>query len=153
MIRVARGATGFWWHGDDPLPQVDVGAFRAACHAVARSIRATVGEVTPAGVTPSFHTVLITAPGIRSTVLCHEVLSVVACAASPPQVGAPLTYFTAPPAWADAFELGGFRLLDVGELSTPLAAADTSELAEAELEQVRYWRPSTVGELMFNWWD
>ncbi|MDQ1015766.1 hypothetical protein [Streptomyces afghaniensis] len=68
-------------------------------------------------------------------------------------MGAPLTYFTAPPAWADAFELGGFRLLDVGELSTPLAAADTSGLAEAELEQVRYGRPSTVGELMFNWWD
>ncbi|MFF0095113.1 hypothetical protein ACFYSF_34980 [Streptomyces canus] len=153
MIRVARGATGFWGHGDDPLPQVDVGAFKTACHAVARSIRATVGEVTPAGVTPNFHTVLITAPGIRSAVLCHEVLPVVACAAGPPQVGAPLMYATAPPAWGDAFELGGFRLLDIEELSTPLAAADTSELAEADLEQVRYWRPSTVGELMFNWWD
>ncbi|UPZ28471.1 hypothetical protein MUK60_11960 [Streptomyces sp. LRE541] len=153
MIRVVRGATGFWGQGDDPLPLVDVGAFKTACHAVARSIRATVGEVTPAGVTPSFHTVLITAPGIGSTVLCHEVLPVVAFAASRPQAGAPLADFTSPPAWADAFELGGFRLLDVEELSMPLAAADTSELAEAELEQVRYWRPSTVGELMFNWWD
>jgi hypothetical protein len=65
----------------------------------------------------------------------------------------PLTNFACTPAWADAFERGGFRLLDVEELSTPLATADTSELTEAELEQVRYWRPSTVGELMFNWWD
>ncbi|MFE5923863.1 hypothetical protein [Streptomyces sp. NPDC056468] len=139
--------------GDDPLPQVDVGAFKTACHAVARSIRATVGDVTLAGVTPSFHTVLITAPGIRSTVLCHELLPVVAFVASPPQAGAPLADFISPPAWADAFELRGFRLLDVGELGMPQASADTSELAEAELEQVRYWRPSTVGELMFNWWD
>lgn len=153
MIRVARGATGFWGQGDDPLGQVDVVAFKTACHAVARSIRATVGEVTPAGVTPSFHTVLIIAPGIRSTVLCHAVLPVVAFVASPPRAGAPLADFTSPPAWADTFELDGFRLLDVEELSMPLAAADTSELAEAELEQVRYWRPSTVGELMFNWWD
>ncbi|MGW0730281.1 hypothetical protein [Streptomyces sp. GbtcB7] len=128
-------------------------AFKTACHAAAWSIRATVGEVTLAGVTQSFHTVLITASGIRSTVLCHEVLPVVAFVASPPQAGAPLADFTSPPAWADAFELGGFRLLDVGELGMPLAAADTSELAEAELEQVRYWRPSTVGELVFNWWD
>ncbi|GAP46522.1 hypothetical protein [Streptomyces azureus] len=74
----------------------------------------------------------------------------VAFAASPPQAGVPLADFTSPPAWADAFELGGFRLLDIGELIIPLAAADTSELAEAELEQVRYWRPGTVGELMFN---
>ncbi|MER6473230.1 hypothetical protein [Streptomyces collinus] len=72
--------------------------------------------------------------------------------AIPPRAGAPPT-FTSPPAWADAFEPGGFRLLNVEELSTPLTAADTSELAEAELEQVRYWRPSTIGELMFNWWD
>ncbi|MGW6732341.1 hypothetical protein [Streptomyces sp. NPDC055013] len=135
------------------MPQVDVGAFKTACHAVARSIRATVGDVTLAGVTPSFHTVLITAPGIRSTVLCHELLLVVAFVASPPQAGAPLADFISPPAWADAFERGGFRPLDVGELGMPLASADTSELAEAELEQVRYWRPSTVGELMFNWWD
>ncbi|OQD56852.1 hypothetical protein BM536_006965 [Streptomyces phaeoluteigriseus] len=153
MNRVVRGATGFWGQGDAPVPQVDVVAFKTACHVAARSIRATVGEVTSAGVTPNFHMALITAPGIRSTVLCHTVLPVVAFVARSPQAGAPLADFTSPPAWADAFELGGFRLLGVEELSMPLAAADTSELAEAELEQVRYWHPSTVGELMFNWWD
>lgn len=153
MIRVARGASGFWRHGDAPLPQVDVVTFKTVCHAVARSIRGTVDEAALAGVTPNFQVALITAPGIRSSVLCHEVLPVVAFAASPPQAGVPLTNFVCPPAWANAFEVGGFRLLDVDELSTPLATADTSGLAEAELEQVRYWRPSTVGELMFNWWD
>ncbi|MEU9235979.1 hypothetical protein [Streptomyces subrutilus] len=61
--------------------------------------------------------------------------------------------FTHPPSWAAAFEWGGFRLLDIEELNTPLASADTSELAEAERKQVGYWRPGTVGELMFNWWD
>jgi hypothetical protein len=115
---------------------VDVVAFRTACHAVARSIRATVGDVTPAGVTPSFHTVLITAPGIRSTVLCHAVLPVVAFVASPPQAGVPLADFTSPPAWADTFEMDGFRLLDVEELSMPLAAADTSELGSVSLVSV-----------------
>ncbi|MEV7690382.1 hypothetical protein ACFW1F_26930 [Streptomyces bungoensis] len=153
MIRVARGATGFWGRGDNPLPQVNVAAFKTACHAVARSIGATVGQVTPAGVTPSFHTALIIVSGIRSTVLCHEVLPVVAFVVSPPRAGESLTNFTSPPAWANAFELGGFRLLDVEELSMPLAATDISDLAEAELEQVRHWGPSTVGELMFNWWD
>ncbi|KUN81002.1 hypothetical protein AQJ66_25370 [Streptomyces bungoensis] len=135
------------------MPQVNVVAFKTACHAVARSIRGTVGQVTPAGVTPSFHTALITASGMRSTVLCHEVLPVVAFVASPPEAGDPLADFASPPAWADAFELGGFRPLGVGELSMPLASTDTSELAEAELEQVRHWCPRTVGELMFNWWD
>ncbi|MFE4634840.1 hypothetical protein ACFRJ1_15895 [Streptomyces sp. NPDC056773] len=61
--------------------------------------------------------------------------------------------FTPPPTWATAFETGGFRLLEADELNMSLAAADTSELAAEELAQVGYWRPSTVGELMFNWWD
>lgn len=128
-------------------------AFRTACHAVARSIQGTVGEVTPAGVASSFHTALVITSSSRSTVLCHDVLPVVAFVASPPQAGAPLPAFTPPPAWAAAFEMGGFRLLRVDELSMPLASANTSELAEEELEQVGYWRPSTIGELMFNWWD
>ncbi|WP_153537909.1 hypothetical protein [Streptomyces sp. RB17] len=132
---------------------MDALVFKSVCHAVARSIRGTVDEVALAGVTPNFHTALIAIPDSKTTVLSHEVLPVVAFAASPPQPGGPLTNFISPPAWADAFELGGFRLLDVEELSMPLAAADTSELAEAELGQVRYWRPSTVGELMFNWWE
>lgn len=153
MIRVARGATGFWGHGDSPLPRADVVAFRTACHAAARSIGGTVGEVTPAGATPSFHTALITTSSGRATVLCHEVLPVVAFVTSPPQAGTPLPDFTPLPAWAAAFEMGGFRLLDLDELTMSLASADTSELAEEELEQAGYWRPSTVGELMFNWWD
>ncbi|MEU1520086.1 hypothetical protein ABZ490_49610 [Streptomyces sp. NPDC005811] len=153
MIRVARGATGFWGHGDAPLPQVEVAAFNTVCHAVARSIRGTVAELAPAGATSNFHVARITAPGMRSNVLCHEALPVIAFTASPPQAGVPLTQFSSPPGWAHAFERCGFRLLDVDELSTPLAMADTGELAEAEREQVRHWCPGTVGELMFNWWD
>jgi hypothetical protein len=167
LIRVARGATGVWGQGDDPLPQVDVVAFKTACHAAAWSIRATVGEVTRAGVTQSFHTVLITASGIRSTVLCHEVLPAVAFVASPPQAGAPLADFTSPPAWADAFELGGFRLLDVGELAMARALVVSAAVGEASIDQpttrrenvstttAQYTLPSRVGcsvmSVTHNW--
>ncbi|WP_327686477.1 hypothetical protein [Streptomyces sp. NBC_00467] len=109
--------------------------------------------MTPAGVSSSFHTALVITSSSRSAVLCHDVLPVVAFVASLPQAGAPLPAFTPPPAWAAALEMGGFRLLGADEVSMPLASADISELAEVELEQVGYWRPSTVGELMFNWWD
>ncbi|MFD3698833.1 hypothetical protein ACFWUZ_22250 [Streptomyces sp. NPDC058646] len=154
MSLVARGATGFWGPGDDPVPRADLVAFRTACHAVARSITGTLAEVPPHGAASSFRTVLITTPYGRTTVLlCHQVLPVVAFVASPPQAGAPLPDFTPPPAWAGALEVNGFRLLDVAELSMPLASADIGELAPAELTQVAYWRPDTVGELMFNRWD
>ncbi|MFC0213118.1 hypothetical protein ACFFK0_11745 [Paenibacillus chartarius] len=27
------------------------------------------------------------------------------------------------------------------------------ELNKAELEQVKYWKPNTIGEIVFNFWD
>jgi hypothetical protein len=31
--------------------------------------------------------------------------------------------------------------------------ADTSALTTAEREQIRHWRPNTVGEVLFDSWD
>jgi len=39
------------------------------------------------------------------------------------------------------------------DLSAPMAEVDLSELAKAELAQVRHWRPEVVSDLLFNWWD
>ena len=27
------------------------------------------------------------------------------------------------------------------------------ELSKAELEQIKYWKPNTVGDIIFNFWD
>lgn len=58
-----------------------------------------------------------------------------------------------PPPWADAFEAVGFGCLSVEDLSLPMSKVDVAELAEAELTQVRYWRPQVLSDLLFNWWD
>ncbi|MGW7261127.1 hypothetical protein [Streptomyces sp. NPDC054834] len=64
-----------------------------------------------------------------------------------------MTGFVSPPEWAGCFSDAGLRILHVPELSTPLTEVDLGELAEAELAQVRYWRPEVLGQLLFNWWD
>ncbi|MFI1445310.1 hypothetical protein [Streptomyces fructofermentans] len=153
LIPLARGATGFWTNGGTPLPSVDVVASRTACQAAARSIRGRVARTSGPGTARSFHTATITAAHGGGTVLCHGVLPAVAFTASPPRAGAPVTGFVRPPSWADPFAAAGFRLLEVAELTAPLAPAHTGGLGEAELSQVRHWNPGTAGELMFNWWD
>ncbi|MGW2336703.1 hypothetical protein ACWCXS_22380 [Streptomyces sp. NPDC001685] len=102
---------------------LNVTDFRTLCHAAARSIRGTVPELTLTDVTPNFHAAPIIAPGMRSSALRHAVLPFVAFAVRAPQAGVSLTTFTSPPAWADAFERGGFQLLGVDELSAPWATA------------------------------
>ena len=39
------------------------------------------------------------------------------------------------------------------ELSRTITKSDLSLLDRAEIEQVKYWKPATIGELAFNWWD
>ncbi|QDT39881.1 hypothetical protein [Stratiformator vulcanicus] len=55
---------------------------------------------------------------------------------------------------ADAFKvLGTYRVLTPSDLLTPLSACDLNELALIELKDIRYWKPTCLGELLFNYWD
>ena len=37
--------------------------------------------------------------------------------------------------------------------TSPALPESCKQLAEAELEQAKYWRPRRVGDLLFNFWD
>lgn len=152
MTSVGRGATGFSDRGDEPLPDTDAKLFQGACWEAARRIRGGVGEFRPAEFR-TFHTVTVTGHGTTYGVVCHAHLPLVAFLDAPPQEGKPLSGFMDPPPWADAFEAAGLRPLPAGELDTPTTRLDLSDLTEAEHAQIRYWRPRTLGELLFNWWD
>ena len=56
------------------------------------------------------------------------------------------------PATLDA-AIEPWRLLRGAELRAPPPDALVERLPACELKQVRYWKPATIGELIFNWWD
>lgn len=60
----------------------------------------------------------------------------------------------------DAFDLarqfregGGYLVLTAREARSPIGAEAYRLLAQAELDQLRYWRPQSLGEVVFNHWD
>ena len=48
---------------------------------------------------------------------------------------------------------GDYNVLEAPELNRPLTGEDTSLLGSAESDQMRYWKPSRLGDLIFNFWD
>jgi hypothetical protein len=56
-------------------------------------------------------------------------------------------------ALAQILSAAGYQVLPAAELRQPLTSADLSDLSAHEHEQIRYWKPQTVGELLFNYWD
>ena len=125
----------------------------AACHAAARRTSGTVGAAWQTAVTPDFDAALLDYQHERVAVLRHALLDVVAFVEVPgDQVEPPLAFIDRP-RLAQILGETGFQVLTAAELSQPIASADLSDLAAHEHEQVRYWKPATVGELLFNYWD
>ncbi|MEZ0066218.1 hypothetical protein ABIA32_002228 [Streptacidiphilus sp. MAP12-20] len=151
-MRLMRGATGFRASTEPPLPLVDVGLLRGLCFDAARVEHARVGPWREAG-TCTFHSVSIASQLASCVALFHAHLPLVAFAVTPPSPGQPIVGFADPPSWAGTFEAGGLRLLGPLTLDRSIADVDLGGLSCAELDQVSYWRPRSLGDLLFNWWD
>lgn len=149
-MKLPPGATGL-----DPPPgtQTDLGAFTAVCHHAARAIGATVTGVTPAGVTPNFHTVDIADAQHHIAVLRHTTLPFLAFARPHPDGDVMVTFIDHPDLAAALTKLTDAQALTAEQLQTSLSQVDLTALSPHEHDQINYWNPTTVGELLFNSWD
>lgn len=149
-MRLPHGSTSFNASGSRP----DIKEFRRLCEAVARKFGASVEAFLLPDVTPNYATARIREREQRFDVLCHNALFLLAFADVSDSLGAMTRVFRDEPHWAEAFrEWSSFRVMSVAELDRLLSTVDLSELNPFEHDQIRYWKPGTVGELTFNYWD
>jgi hypothetical protein len=151
LLKLPAGATGF-----GPSNRADAGDFRVfltACHDAARRTDGTVTVIQRAAVTPDFDAVLLVYERERVAMLRHALLNLIAFVQVTDGHVRPPLAFTERPSLAQIFAENGFQVLSAAELRHPLAVSDLSELTAAEHKQIRYWKPATAGELLFNYWD
>lgn len=143
-MRLPRGITGFRHVSEPPLPTVEPGALRAALGAASGS-RVTLPA--PDGIVRSFHQALV--PG-GLVVLCNQHHPWLAATRAPVD-GEPA--FEEPPDWLRALE--GFVVLDRATLESSVGPDDPrlADLGPTERDQLRYWRPRRLGDVVFNLWD
>jgi hypothetical protein len=132
---------------------VDAREFRRLCHRAAdRTGGAVAGFRFADGVTPNFHQGFV-AYGER-TVAVVSSRDVAVFAVAEPRVAdgeaGPLTFVDSPALLAALGELSGCRVLGVAELDGPFDAAAWLGVPAGD---VAYWRPGSLGEALFNYWD
>ena len=150
-----RGITGFRHVDDPPLPVSDFAAFGGHCYAAARALggRVLSVEAPICEVETNFARAVLELPGGPIAILLNAHFPVVAFADPPAQRGAPVQFADAP-TLAEVFQsFGSYEVFSTSDLAMPLAPAACKQLAAAELEQVQYWRPRRVGDVVFNFWD
>ncbi|NKY88747.1 hypothetical protein [Nocardia veterana] len=133
-------------------------AFRRACYAAARRTGGKVIEFRlPDGVAPNYYQGIIAYGDRHLAVVALRDSSVLAVAEPhvfDPREGAadfgPLTFHDSPEL-ADALaEQPGFEILTSSQLNGPFNPADWPDI---DPDDVKYWKPQTLGEALFNFWD
>jgi hypothetical protein len=153
-VELTRGITGFRRFDEPALPTCDLRAFRGFCHSVARTVGGRVLSVeAPVAGAANFARVVLELPDAPVAVVLNSHHPVVAFVA-PPFDNETELRFVAAPALSDLFQRSGtYTVLTDSEARGPVTAEARRLLAPAELEQLRYWRPRCVGEVVFNHWD
>ncbi|WP_067830849.1 hypothetical protein [Actinomadura kijaniata] len=137
---------------------MSVREFRRACYTAARRTGGKVVEFRLAkGVAPNFHQGLIAYRDRTVAVVCARDLAVLAVAepriidfAADGAESGPLTFVEVPALAAALVEEPGLRVLTPSELNGPFDAASWPHVLSND---ITYWKPATLGEALFNYWD
>lgn len=150
-MKLPTGASGV-----GPVPDtqsVALKAFSGICYRAAHRTNGSVTSITPAGVTPNFHTAVVTYSRQQIAVLRHSTLPLVALAEPLSTSDVVLNFVDHPTLAAAIADSSDLEVLAADQLHTPLSQADITDLTRDEQRQVEYWKPETVGDLLFNFWD
>ena len=136
-IILPRGITGFWGTATAPPPHLDEKAFCQMCYSIAMENGGTVTELDTDTYPRNFYSAQIRRHDDAVFILQWDAAS--------------RFVLISPPDWLQLPD-GPVRVLSPNELNQDWHGL-CEELSPEELEQIRYWNPQTVGEIVFNTWD
>ena len=143
-----RGITGFWGVNTKPPPFLDEKAFCRMCHALAQESGGDVIEVDTDPAARNFYSAKLSRYG-QSVFLLQNIHYLYMAFAQQDASGRFI--WTSQPEWLRLPEVQAC-FLSPDELNQDWHGL-CGELSPEEQEQIRYWNPRTVGEIIFNTWD
>ena len=143
-----RGITGFGSINTLPPLFLDEKAFCRMCHALARENGGAVTELDTDTYPRNFYSAKLSRYD-QSIFLLQNIHYPYAAFAQRDTSGGFI--WISQPEWLRLPEIP-VRFLNLAELNQSWRGL-CGELAPEDLEQIRYWNPQTVGEIVFNTWD
>lgn len=143
-----RGITGFGSINTDPPLFLDEKAFCRMCHALAQENGGAVTEVDTDTAIRNFYSAKVSRYD-QSVFLLQNIHYPYAAFAQRDASGR--FVLTQQPEWIRLPE-SPVQFLRFDELNQDWRSL-RGELSPEELDQIRYWNPQTVGEIIFNTWD
>jgi len=150
-MKLPNGVTGFYDSIVNKPPQVDGKQFKQLCFDFTSRNRGKVIDfITPQSPT-NFYYAQVEILRNRLCILLNEHYPYLAFAS---KVEFGNITFIDRPVFHEHFS-SFYQVLGTGELNVPLNQnlIKKTDLNNAELEQIAFWKPETVGQIIFNYWD
>jgi hypothetical protein len=127
---------------------MNITAFTKIIYAVAIELKGSILQIKEAGVTPNFHAAEIAWSGNAPAFILCSITGHWAFAKPFTQASQNLVFIDSIELFSALSHVGNFRIWITAELNSSfIPTAETSEY------DIKYWKPQTVGEGLFNWWD
>ena len=156
LMQLRKGITGFCNVDDPPLTKCNLATFRALCYDAVRMVGGRIlnHDRRPNEIEASFQMIVLELRGVQRAVLINNHFPIIGFAV-PPNDGD-----TGPLQFIDCDELGNlfrasgqYEVVSQEELERAVGQNDLEQLLPEEIEQVVYWQPRRVGDVIFNFWD
>ncbi|MGG2027450.1 hypothetical protein AB1282_17270 [Gottfriedia sp. S16(2024)] len=147
-MKLLNGITGFYEKQNVP-PKTDGKQFEKLCFSIINQYKGTILNFQEPQVATNFFAMEVNVSNKHSYILlnAHYPFSAFASAVNfgeinfidVPQIKEELSPY--------------YKVLCTKELNEPLLFNSSNELNRAELNQIAYWKPERIGEVLFNHWD
>ena len=147
-----EGITGFRGdRRDAPPPTVDPRSFARACHAAARAESGEIERFEPARVSRNYHRAIFRLRDAAIAVLCNAHFPWIAFAEASDNLLLRFKEATPLAAWIE--DAMPCEVVSLSSLEAPPDAGLLADLSPVERQEIRYWRPQRLGDIIFNFWD
>lgn len=136
------------------LPEYSIADFRRLVHTVAASRNWTVSSIADAGITPNFHFAKLESPHRSIFILGHSNYPIVAFAKQVSDADQRLEFVDESEIASEISRLfPNVAIANAADFNRSITEDDLAQLASTDRKQIEYWKPRTIGQLAFNWWD
>ncbi|TAA69739.1 hypothetical protein [Planococcus salinarum] len=152
-MKLLYGISGFYNSDEPKPPEVDVRKYEEMCYELAEKLGGEVLEFTDSLYPANFNKAYFRFPGKNVCLVMNKHYPVLAFAKTVEAMK--IEFIDFPEGSAEI--PGEYTVLtrDVLEADVPdnLTELLGHGLNKGEMEQIRYWKPETVGQVIFNFWN
>lgn len=152
-MELPYGISGFYNSDEPKPPEMNIVKYKELCHGLARTLEGELLEFSDTLYPANFYKAVFNLPALNICLVMNKHYPIIAFARAVEAVKIEfIDYDAGKNAVPDEFTVLPTSILEV-PVTGNMEDLPVNQLNKGEIEQIKYWKPETVGQIIFNFWD